>query len=42
MKTGETYFHISTLPELLEKDIEDKFPHFHISRLPELLDKLTQ
>ena len=37
-----TYFHISTLPELLDEDKEDIFPHFHISTLPELLDKLRQ
>ena len=29
----KTYFHISTLPELLDKDIEDIFPHFHTSRV---------
>ena len=35
----KTYFHISTLPELLDKDIEDIFPHFHTSRVIGLLDK---
>ena len=27
----KTYFHISTLPEVLDKDIEDIFPHFHMT-----------
>ena len=39
MKIRKTYFHISTLPGLLDKDIEE---NFHISTLPELLDKLRQ